>query len=226
MCVSLNLFIFVTDFIINTNQIFKNYEIYKIVCSFFFMLGILNSCTSSLDETSTIVGAENTNNTEVRTSFSQDEFASVLTTISNGMEKKQTRSSLQLTENDAELLIAPLTEDGEKLRDLILADESISAVEKDSLLNMTPSELALASLTINLLLSNSNETRVSASRSETCLFNAIAGVSTGGGFMKWGAKTISKAVCKRVLLAGIGGFVGGALFVAWAVWEYQKCMEG
>ena len=177
------------------------------------MLGILNSCTSSLDETSTIVGAENTNNTEVRTSFSQDEFASVLTTISNGMEKKQTRSSLQLTENDAELLIAPLT-------------ESISAVEKDSLLNMTPSELALASLTINLLLSNSNETRVSASRSETCLFNAIAGVSTGGGFMKWGAKTISKAVCKRVLLAGIGGFVGGALFVAWAVWEYQKCMEG
>lgn len=77
------------------------------------MLGILNSCTSSLDETSTIVGAENTNNTEVRTSFSQDEFASVLTTISNGMEKKQTRSSLQLTENDAELLIAPLTEDGE-----------------------------------------------------------------------------------------------------------------
>lgn len=198
----------------------------KLFIMFFMMLSILNSCTSSLDDTSTFFNSMNTNNVEVKTSFTQNEFASVLTDISDGMENKQTRSSLQLTEDDAELLIAPLTEDGEKIRELILADESISTEEKDSLLSMTPSELAFASLTINLLLSNSNATRVSASRSDTCLFNAIAGVSTGGGFTRWGVKTISKAICKRVLLAGIGGFVGGALFVAWTVWEYQKCMEG
>jgi len=198
----------------------------RLFVTFLMMLSILNSCTSSQDEISPIFNSENTNNMEVKTSFSQDEFTSVLASISNGMQNKQTRSNSQLTEEDAELLIAPLTEDGEKLRDLILADESLSATEKDSLLSMAPSELAFASLTINLLLSNSNSTRVSGSRSDTCLFNAIAGISTGGGFVKWGAKTISKAVCKRVLLAGIGGFVGGALFVAWTVWEYQKCMEG
>lgn len=185
----------------------------KVLYTFILLCVVsFTGCSSDLEQNSQKQDAVNIQETEIKTSFSQDEFQENLNKVSSIIVNTRTSS---LNDEIAEEVLYPFVQDGIFIKEQLLEDESITLAAKDSIQNLSNPELAILSLYANAINKELSCATRATNKSLHCIGEALVGGGsvTGGvtvAFLtKVGARTALRLAC-----SALGGMVGGAITAA------------
>lgn len=163
----------------------------------------------------------------IKTKMSQEVLESVFANLEKNEDRfVETRASVkhdvemvELQEDEVREAILPLIEDGEYIRQQVLAMDDLTEEEREVISNLDEGQLALASFTLNIL----KEDDPGAGDKTECLTSAIGNAFTGGGIVGGGITGILYGVTTRAVLVGFGATIGGVIYAGMVIYSYQKC---
>lgn len=173
---------------------------------------------------------KNVNNSleyELKSNLSQEEFKGVITNLAQRVGNN-TRTSdtagedLILDEEEIQNLLGSLIEDGTRLRNLIVENESFAESELDSIMSITSEQLAFLSFIINV--QQIEEPSATRSSAQSCALSAILGLDTTGGLTVSGVKQLLKATTGKLALKAVAKYSLGYIGTAWVLYDYAECM--
>lgn len=164
----------------------------------------------------------------IKTKMSQEVLESVFAKLEKNENRfVETRASVkpdlemvELQEDGVREAILPLIEDGEYIRQQVLAMDDLTEEEREIISNLDEGQLALASFTLNIL---KEDDEPGTGNKTECLTAALGGVVTAGGIIKGGIGGILYGVTTRAVLLGFGATAGGVIFAGMVIYSYQKC---
>jgi hypothetical protein len=164
----------------------------------------------------------------IKTKMSQEVLESVFANLEKNENRlAETRASvkpdvemIELQEDGVKEAILPLIEDGEYIRQQVLAMDDLTEEEREVISNLDEGQLALASFTLNIL---KEDDEPGTGDKMECLTSAIGNAITCGGIVGGGVKGILYGVTTRAVLVGFGATMGGIIYAGMVIYSYQKC---
>lgn len=190
-----------------------------------FCVVAFTGCASDLEQKMQKQDTVDIQDTEIKTSFTQEEFQENMNKVSSIF--LNTRSS-NLNDEIAEEVISPFIQDGNFIKEQLLKDESLTLAARDSIQNLTDPETAILSLYANAI--NRELSCMTRARATNMNLHCIGEALVGGGSVTGGVTTafvlkVGMKTALRLACSALGGMVGGALTAAMYINDYNICME-
>lgn len=150
----------------------------------------------------------------------------------NAIRRSTTRDVLTHDEVDeiekaSKDILSVYTEEGRRLRDLLLNDPETLDSEREQLMALSDEALTYSAFVLATAQYEANGVQTrgnSAGHAIACGFQAVSGLTFSGGLMAAGVKGIAKATIRAGLIAG-GKMLVGGVGVIFTVISFVDCMD-